>query len=99
MAAKPEAPRAQNFIPVDGMVEAPIIYFETCPTFGNNGDIINIMLAANLMEPTAGIKARKRLKAVAHLRVTHAAAAGLRDIIDRALLIGTPVENPSGKTN
>jgi len=36
---------------------------------------------------------------VAHLRCTAAAAIQLRDAIDRALLIGTPVQNPEGKSN
>jgi hypothetical protein len=42
----------EAFIPVEGMLEAPIICFEVCPTFGNNGGLINIMLAAGLIEPS-----------------------------------------------
>ena len=37
--------------------------------------------------------------AVAHLRCTAAAATQLRDAIDKALLIGAPVQNPEGKAN
>ena len=37
--------------------------------------------------------------AVAHLRCTAAAAIQLRDAIDKALLIGAPVQNPEGKAN
>jgi hypothetical protein len=43
----------EAFIPVEGMLEAPIIYFEVCPTFDNNGGLINIMLAAGLIEPSS----------------------------------------------
>jgi hypothetical protein len=37
--------------------------------------------------------------AVADLRCTAAAAIQLRDAIDKALLIGAPVQNPEGKAN
>jgi hypothetical protein len=99
MADNPETSADESFIPVDGMVEAPIIYFEVCPTFGNNGGLINLMLAAGLIEPTGGNRVRSRIKAVAHLRMTATATIGLRDTIDKALLMCAPVENPGGKAN
>jgi hypothetical protein len=60
MAENPEADPDQNFIPVEGMVEAPVIFFEICPTFGNNGGLINVMLAAGLVEPTPDGRVRSR---------------------------------------
>ena len=99
MADNTEAPGKQSLIPIEGMIEAPIIYFEVCPTFGNNGGLINIMLATSLIEPAADGLVRSRIKAVAHLRMTAGSAIGLRDIIDKALLLGAPVENPEGKAN
>lgn len=51
MAEKPPAPAAQPFIPVDGLIDAPVIYFEVCPTIGNNHGLINVMLATGLVEP------------------------------------------------
>ena len=26
-----------SFIPIEGVMDAPVVYFEVCPTFGNNG--------------------------------------------------------------
>jgi hypothetical protein len=99
MAEKPEPSTDQNFIPVEGMIEAPVIFFEICPTFGNNGGLINVMLAAGLVEPTPDGRVGSRAKAVAHLRMTAASAIDLKGAIDKALLIGAPVENPGGKAN
>lgn len=89
----------QNFVPVEGVIEAPVIFFEVCPTFGNNGGLINVMLATGMVVPSEDGNVRTRVRAVAHLRMTAASAVGLRDIIDKALLIGAPVENPDGKAN
>jgi hypothetical protein len=99
MTQTPAAPAAQLFVPVEGMIEAPIVYFEVCPTFGNNGGLINVMLAAALIELAPNDRVATRIKAVAHLRTTAGAAANLRDTIDKALLMGAPVENPEGPAN
>ena len=97
MADNTEAPGKQSFVPIEGMIEAPVIYFEVCPTLGNNGGLMNIMRATDLVEPAADGQVRSRVKAVAHLRMTAGAAIGLRNTINNALLIGVPVENPEGK--
>jgi hypothetical protein len=81
------------------MIEAPVVFFEICPAYGNNGGLINVMLATGLVEPTPNNQVATRIKAVAHLRMTAGAAASLRDTIDKALLIGAPVENPEGPVN
>ena len=99
MPEKPPTPAAQTFIPIEGLIEAPVLYFELCPTFGNNGGLINIMLATSLVESDAGGGVNTRVKAVAHLRMTAMVALNLRDTIANALLIGAPVQNPEGKTN
>jgi hypothetical protein len=99
MAEKPPAPAVQPFIPVDGLIDAPIIYFEICPTLGNNNGIINVMLATTLVEPIADGGISTRVVAVGHLRMTGQGAINLRDSINNALLIGAPVENPQGKSN
>jgi hypothetical protein len=99
MAKKPPAPAAQPFIPVDGLINAPVIYFEACPTIGNNNGLINVMLATSLVEPVDNGGVATRIVAVAHLRMTTLGAINLRDSINNALLIGAPVENPEGKAN
>ena len=99
MADKPAAPFAHQFAPVEGLMEAPIIYFEACPTLGNNHGIINVLLAASIAEPTDNGGVATRIRATGHLRMNIAAAIALRDTINNALLIGAPVENPKGKAN
>ncbi|CAN5415226.1 hypothetical protein BH11PSE4_BH11PSE4_25410 [soil metagenome] len=96
MTAKPAE---DVFVAIRDLPTAPIIFFEYCPTLGNNQGLINIMLAAGIVMPTGGGATEVQPVAVAHLRCTTAAATQLRDAIDKALLIGTPVENPQGKSN
>jgi hypothetical protein len=54
------------------------------------------MLAAGLIEAAPHGKVASRVKAVAHLRMTAAAAANLRDTLDRALAMGA---KPEGMVN
>ena len=100
MTEKP-APKPANeaFVPIRDPPSAPIIFFEFCPTLGNHNGLINIMLAAGIVMPTGGSVTDVVPVAVAHLRCTAAAAVQLRDAIDKALLIGAPVQNPEGKAN
>ena len=100
MTEKP-APKTSNevFTPIRDLPSAPIIFFEFCPTFGNHSGPINIMLAAGIVMPSAGSGTDVVPVAVAHLRCTAAAAIQLREAIDKALLIGTPVQHPEGKAN
>jgi hypothetical protein len=100
MTEKP-APKTTNevFTPIRDLPSAPIIFFEFCPTLGNHNGLINIMLAAGIVLPSGGPGTDVVPVAVAHLRCTAAAAIQLRDAIDKALLIGTPIQNPEGKAN
>jgi len=95
------APKTSNevFTPIRDLPSAPIIFFEFCPTLGNHNGLINIMLAAGIVMPSGGPTTDVVPVAVAHLRCTAAAAIQLRDAIDKALLIGAPVQNPEGKAN
>lgn len=99
MTDNPEPQNKPIHLPVEGILEAPIIFFEICPTLGNNGGLINVLLATSLVEPIANGQIATRLKAVAHLRMTAGSAMNLRDTLDKALLMGAPVENPQGKAN
>ena len=93
MAETPATQADPNFLPIEGTMEAPIIFFEVCPTFGNNGGLINLMLAARLIDSAPHGKVASRVKAVAHLRMTAAAAVNLRDTLDRALAMGAKPES------
>ena len=98
MTEKP-APKTTNevFTPIRDLPSAPIIFFEFCPTLGNHNGLINIMLAAGIVMPSGGPGTDVVPVAVAHLRCTAAAAIQLRDAIDKALLIGAPVQNPEAR--
>ena len=87
------------FVPIQNQPSAPIIFFEFCPTLGNNNGLINVMLAASLVLPTGTSATDVVPVAVAHLRCTTAAAIQLRDALDKAILIGQPVQNSEGKSN
>ncbi|MBR2119534.1 MAG: hypothetical protein V4458_16835 [Pseudomonadota bacterium] len=97
MADTPATPADPHFVPIEGTLEAPIIFFEVCPTFGNNGGLINLMLATGLIDSAPHGKVASRVKAVAHLRMTAAAAVNLRDTLNNALAMGVP--KPEGRTN
>lgn len=99
MADIPAVPSDPNFIPIEGIMEAPVIFFEVCPTFGNNGGLLNVMLATGLIDSAPHGKVVSRVKAVAHLRMTAAAAVNLRDTLNSALAMGVPVQKPEGRTN
>ena len=100
MTEKPASKTSNgDFTPIRDLPSAPIIFFEFCPTLGNHNGLINIMLAAGIVMPSPGAVTDVVPVAVAHLRCTAAAAVQLRDAIDKALLIGTPVQNPEGKSN
>jgi hypothetical protein len=97
MTDTPENPTV-GFVPVRDLPAAPIIFFEFCPTLGNNQGLINIMLAAGIVMPTASSATDVVPVAVAHLRCSTAAATQLRDAINKALLMGAPIE-PHGRSN
>jgi len=70
---------------------APIIYFEGAPNFGNNNGIINITLAA-ARHMLDGDEVTFDAVAVAFLRCNIPAALALRDALEKALLIGAPIQ-------
>ena len=94
----PAAP-AETFIPIQDLPSAPIIFFEFCPTLGNNNGLINIMLAAGLVMPTGGPGTETIPVAVAHLRCTSSSAVQLRDALSKALELGAAFEAPKGRAN
>ena len=70
---------------------APFIFFQGCPSFGNSNGIVNITLAAarHLLKDGAVIS---DVVAVAHLRCNVVAAVELRDALNNALLLGAKTE-------
>lgn len=100
MTEKPAPlPPAEVFVPIQNLPSAPIIFFEFCPTLGNNNGLINIMLAAGLVMPTNGPGTQTIPVAVAHLRCTTSSAIQLRDALSKALELGSAFEAPKGRAN
>ncbi|MDB5513819.1 MAG: hypothetical protein JWQ17_577 [Tardiphaga sp.] len=100
MTEKPvPLPPAEVFVPIQNLPSAPIIFFEFCPTLGNNNGLINIMLAAGLVMPTGGPGTETIPVAVAHLRCTSSSAVQLRDALSKALELGAAFEAPKGRAN
>jgi hypothetical protein len=100
MTEKPtSAKSAEAFVPIQNLPSAPIIFFEFCPTLGNNNGLINVMLAAGLVAPTDGPGTETVPVAVAHLRCTTAAAVQLREALGKALQMGAVFETPQGLAN
>ena len=56
-------------------------------------------LATGLIDSAPHGKVASRVKAVAHLRMTTAAAINLRDTLNSALAMGIPVQKPEGRAN
>jgi hypothetical protein len=100
MASNPNPNPTENVsqgLTVKDAVRAPIIYFEGVPTCGYNNGIVNLLLAVGVVLPTPDGRTITEPVAVAHLRCNVIAAQALRDTIDKALLLATPV--PEGKAN
>jgi hypothetical protein len=70
---------------------APFIYSDGVATFGVQGGVLQIELAANTIVPD-GAGTKSEFLVVAHLRCAPEAARAIRDAIDRAL------EMPGGET-
>lgn len=95
MADNPD-PRAaqQHILPLDtdSALRAPVIYFEVVPTLGCHSGVVTLMLASGIVIPADGGTTKTQPVAVAHLRCSIASAVGLRDAIDKALLLGAPAQ-------
>jgi hypothetical protein len=94
-----DKPPAETFTPIQDLPSAPIIYFEFCPTLGNNNGFINVMLATGVVLPTGANSTETVPVAVAHLRCTTAAATQLRDALGKAIALGAAFEPQQGRTN
>jgi hypothetical protein len=76
---------------------APFIFFENAPMFSFMNGVVCVTLSANRTWIDAHGVANEQV-VVAYLRGNVQAARGLRDAIDRALLMGAPPEG-KGQTN
>jgi hypothetical protein len=95
MADAPEKPPAtpptQTGYIVKDPANAPFIFFEAAPAFGNANGIVNVTLVAS-RHLLSGTLVTTDVVAVAHLRCSVPAAMALRNALDRALLLGAKTE-------
>jgi hypothetical protein len=95
------------FLAFDAISRTPVcLYGQQCEDgidvtqLDNTPALRSVMLVVDMVvDMTGGPGTDVVPVAVAHLRCTAAAAIQLRDAIDKALLIGAPVQNPEGKAN
>jgi len=80
-----------EFVHVDRLLEAPIIYVDAVPRFSVREQIISVALAATVVELVSKQDASTHLVAVADLRMTAVTALQLRDVLDKALLAMRPI--------
>ncbi len=97
MADNPDAcPKEGTIIPIIDVPHAPFIFFEGAPAFGFTNGVVNITLSANrTWAGPSGIVNEQVV--VAYLRGNVQAALGLRDSLDKALLLAAPTTE--GKAN
>ena len=82
---------------VDG-VHAPFIYFEEAPALGSSNGLIRVTLSAPDATLVGGVVSSRQV-VTAYLRTNIQGALALRNAIDAALLMASPVENPDGPAN
>lgn len=92
MADEPVQP---PITPIERYLDRPVIYFDAVPTGGVRAGILSLTLACHVGEPTSSTATTDHLLASAHLRLPIAAAAQLRDMLDKLLLAATPTSGPA----
>ncbi len=81
-----EFTKAPEFIHVERLLEAPVIYFDAVPTAGFRGPLLSVTLALIVGEAVSKTNTENHMLAVGNLRMTTAAAEQLRDVLGNALL-------------
>jgi hypothetical protein len=83
-----------------GAEAAPFIYFDGVATFGMHQGLVQVELAANVLNLDGKGGVRNEVVVTAHLRCSPDAARNLQQELGNALLIAMPVApTPEGKGN
>ena len=85
-----EPTKAPDFIQVEQLLQAPVIYCDAVPTIGLRGPIVSLTLAVTVGELVSKTDSENHLRAVADVRMPLAAALQLRDSLNRVILAATP---------
>jgi hypothetical protein len=92
MADNPDTRPQEIMIQVSDTAHAPFIFYESAPTFGVTNGVVNITLSANRTWIGPNNTVMNEHVVVAYLRGNIFAAQGLREAIDKALLLASPTQ-------
>jgi hypothetical protein len=92
MADNPDTRPQEIMIPVSDTAHAPFVFYENAPAFGVTNGVVNITLSANRTWIGPNNTVMNEQVVVAYLRGNILAAKGLRDTIDKALLLASPTQ-------
>jgi hypothetical protein len=103
MADKPD-PKTSKTLGITarnlGVENAPFVYFDGVMTFGMHQGLVQIELAANVLNLDGKGGVKNEVVVTAHLRCSPDAAQNLQRELGNALLIGMPASlTPEGKAN
>lgn len=76
---------------VEAVPAPPLLFVDDVGTLGHYNGIVHLSLDQLRFEPTPEGHLRAERMAVAHLRMNVVAAQGLRNALDKALLMAVPV--------
>jgi len=85
VSAHPKTPAPKIQPVVKNAATAPIIYFDSVPTFGVMANVMEIDLSATVLALFADNSVKRESVCVAHLRCSTDAMVALRNAIDQAL--------------
>ena len=89
-----EPTKGPEFIHVERLLDAPVIYFDTVPTAGVRGPVLSVTLALIVGDMVSKTNTENHMLAVGNLRMTAGAAEQLRDVLGKALLAAQPTAGP-----
>ena len=90
-----EPTKGPEFIHVERLLEAPVIYFDAVPTAGFRGPVLSVTLALIVGDMVSQTNAENHMLAVGNLRMTAGAAEQLCDVLGKALLAAQPTAGPA----
>jgi hypothetical protein len=90
-----EPTKGPEFIHVERLLDAPVIYFDAVPTAGFRGPVLSVTLALIVGDMVSKTNAENHVVAVGNLRMTAGAAEQLRDVLGKALLAAQPTAGPA----
>lgn len=91
MSSLPAAER----IKFTGSATAPVVFFDSAPSFGHHQGVFQCTLSSGRYVPGSGVEAELEQVIVCHLRCDFQAAIALKNAIESALLLASQTESKS----